>query len=218
MHAQRATLDREMEQVNTYLQQLTSMVDNAVGLAMQALRERDIGLAHQVIQQDEEVNELRFKIEWECLRILATQQPAAGDLRHIIAATHIAGELERIGDHASSIADVVERLEAEGPILSLHKLPKMENQARKMLRQSVEAFFNGDAEEAYEIDRREGKLSKHYDALLEESFQRMADYEHIQQAIYFLWVGRHLERIGDRALNISERVIFMVTGRFVEID
>jgi phosphate transport system protein len=218
MLVQRATLDREIEKVNTNLQRLTSMVDNAVGQAMQALRERDVGLAHQVIQQDEEVNTLRFEIEWECLRIIATQQPAAGDLRHIIAATHIAGELERIGDHASSIADVVERLEAEAPILSLHKLPKMEKQARKMLRQSIEAFFSKDAEGAYDLDRREGKISKHYDALLEESFSRMADYEHIQETIYFLWVGRHLERIGDRALNISERVIFVVTGEFVEID
>lgn len=218
MLIQRTILDREIEHINTSLQRLASMVDDALGTAMFALGERDVALANEVIRQDEAINDLRFEIERDCFRVLATQQPAAGDLRHILAAILIAGELERIGDHATSIADVVERLEAEDPILSLHKLPKMEKQARKMLRQSVEAFFNGDADGAYSVDQREGKLSKHYNALLEESFQRMADYDHIQQAIYFLWVGRHLERVGDRALNISERVIFMVTGRFVELD
>jgi phosphate transport system protein len=193
------------------------MVDSALDKAMTALQTRNIALAQEVIANDEHVNALRFDIEKECLRVLATQQPAARDLRLVVATTHIAGELERIGDHACSIARVIGLLEVEQPISTLHKLPKMAKRARTMVESSINAFLSQDAEQAYALAKREDKLDRNYDELFHEMLLEMRDDEYIERANYLLWIGRHLERVGDRSTNIAERVIFMLTGEFVEI-
>jgi phosphate transport system protein len=213
----RSLLDRELGMLVDKTQRLSSMVIEALDNAMQALHTRDMQLARGVIDNDRNVNALRYEIEEECLRVLATQQPAASDLRLIVATTHIAVELERIGDHASSIADVVERMAEEDQIISLHKLPKMAKHADLMLKQSMDAFINRDAEMALSITQREEKIDKHYDALFHETLNEMQSDDYIHRATFLLWVGRHLERVGDRATNIAERVVFMVKGEFVEI-
>lgn len=214
----RSLLDREITSVSDKIQQLASMVITATDKAMAALHERDVEAAGEVIEEDARVNALRYEIEEECVRVLATQQPAATDLRTIVAATHLAGELERIGDHATSIAYVVQRMQGEEPIDSLHKLPKMAKHARRMVEDSVEAFINRDTEMAYSITKREDKLDKHYDTLFNETIREMEDDAYIERATFLLWVGRHLERIGDRATNIAERVIFLTEGKFIEIQ
>lgn len=213
----RSVLDRELNELRDKTQQLASMVDSALDKAMTALQTRNITLAQEVIANDEHVNALRFDIEKECLRVLATQQPAARDLRLVVATTHIAGELERIGDHACSIARVIELLEVEQPISTLHKLPKMAKRARTMVESSIHAFLAQDAEQAYALAKREDKLDRNYDELFHEMLLEMRDDEYIERANYLLWIGRHLERVGDRSTNIAERVIFMLTGEFVEI-
>ena len=152
------------------------------------------------------------------MRVLATQQPAAIDLRIVIAATHIAGELERIGDHAASIADVVDRMAGMGPIDSLHKLPRMARNGRQMVEDSIQAFIEHDADLAYSITPREDQLDHYYSDLFHETLHQMQDDPYIERATFLLWVGRHLERVGDRATNIAERVILVTTGRFVEIQ
>jgi phosphate transport system protein len=216
MTTPRSLLDRDLAGLMDKTQQLASMVLEALDLAMQALHTRDLQLARNVIDQDRHVNDLRYQIEEDCLRTLATQQPAASDLRLIVATTHIAVELERIGDHASSIADVVERMAEEDQILSLHKLPKMAKHARRMVQKSIDAFLARDAEMAMTITRREEKIDKHYDRLFDETLSEMQSENYIQRATFLLWVGRHLERVGDRAINIAERVVFMVKGEFIE--
>lgn len=216
-YVRRTILDQELNQLLSDIQQLASMVDAALEKAMLALEQRDVALAQEVILGDSEVNALRFKIEEDCLRILATQQPLAMDLRVTVAATHIAGELERIGDHAASVANIVELLEAEQQIVDFSKLPKMVKQGRKMVMQSVQAFVTRDVEAAQALMKREDKIDRHYDTLYHEMIQGMTDKEYLQRANYLLWAGRHLERVGDRAVNIAERVVFTVTGRFVEM-
>jgi phosphate transport system protein len=105
----RSILDHELRKLSDDILRLTSMIDSALERAMAALNTRNLKLAQEVIVGDEEINVLRYEVEEECLRILATQQPAATDLRRVIAAIHLAVELERIGDHASGIARVVAR-------------------------------------------------------------------------------------------------------------
>jgi phosphate transport system protein len=213
----RSLLDRDLAGLMDRTQQLSSMVLEALDRSMQALHTRDVQLARNVIDHDRDVNALRYQIEEECLRTLATQQPAASDLRLIIATTHIAVELERMGDHAASIADVVERMAEEDQILSLHKLPKMAKHANRMVKKSIDAFLLRDAEMALTVTRREEKIDKHYDALFHETLGEMQSEDYIQRATFLLWVGRHLERVGDRATNIAERVVFMVRGEFIEL-
>lgn len=212
----RSLLDKELTRVKENILRLCSMVDIALTNAMQALYQRDVALAEQVVAGDEEINQLRYQLEEECLMILATQAPAARDLRTVIATTHIAIELERMGDHAAGIARLVVRMAEENPVDSLHKLPKMEKQAHKMLRTSIDAYTNNNIEQAQILIKRDDKIDKHYHNLFIETLNEMRDDDYIRRATYLLWVGHNLERIGDRATNIAERVIFMTTGAFVE--
>lgn len=212
----RTILNQELSDLNAHILKLTDMVDAAVEQAMEALTTRNVALAQAVISDDDQINLLRFEIEEECLRILATQQPFATDLRTTITAMHLATELERIGDHASGIARLVERMADEPEIDSLHKLPKMAKRSRRMLRESIDAFINGDSEIAIAMVKRDDKLDRQYHKVVRETLNEMRDDDYIRRATYLLWVGHNLERIGDRATNIAERVIFMTTGQFVE--
>jgi phosphate transport system protein len=217
MHVQlRQILDHELADLNANILKLSSLVDEAILQAMQALYQRDINLAQQVFHGDEAINLLRYEIEEECFRILATQQPTATDLRTVIAATHLAVELERIGDHAAGIARLVERVDAEEAFDSFHKLPKMAERSRQMVKTAVEAFVKRDVELAQTLFKRDDKLDKHYSRVYRETIAEMQDEAYIQRGTFLLWVGHNLERIGDRATNIGERVIFMQTGQFIE--
>lgn len=212
----RSILDKELNELRTTILQMTSLVDTAIEQAMAALDQRDVALAQLVISNDQQVNQLRYEIEETSLRLLATQQPMAGDLRVVIAAIHLAVELERIGDHASGIARLVARLDSEDQIDSLHKLPKMARRARQMLQECVAAFINKDAEAAKTMIGRDDKIDKQYNKLFQETLEEMRDDNYIRRATFLLWVGHNLERIGDRSTNIAERVIFMTTGEFIE--
>ena len=212
----RSLFDRELQELNNKILQLASMVIEATDKAMEALYQRNYSLAREIVDGDQIVNELRYNIELDALKILATQQPMARDLRQIIAAIHIAVELERIGDHAADIASLAERLEAEGEFDSLHKLPKMAKRAVTMVNEGVTSFVERDSEAARKLIGKDEKIDKHYFQLRQEILEEMVNDTYIRRASFLLWVGHDLERIGDRATNIAERVIFMVTGEFVE--
>lgn len=212
----RSILDKDLNKLRESILQMTSLVDSAIEQAMFALDSRDTSLAQSVINNDEQVNHLRYEIEESSLRVLATQQPMASDLRVVIAVIHLAVELERIGDHASGIARLVARMESEDEIDTLHKLPKMAKRARQMLTNGIDAFINQDAEMAKAMIGRDDKIDRQYNKLFRETLEEMREDEYIRRATFLLWVGHNLERIGDRATNIAERVIFMATGEFTE--
>lgn len=213
----RATLESGLTELNTNILSIGSMVDEAIEGAMEALYKRDAEKASLVVANDERINQLRLETEEKCLLLLATQQPVAGDLRTIVATIHIVSELERIGDHAAGIARLVGRLENEPELDTLYKLPKMAKRARTMLQESIQAYITRDTELAQSLVKRDDKLDKHYRKLFRETLKEMQDDEYIRRATFLLWVGHDLERIGDRSTNISERVIFMTTGVFIEI-
>lgn len=212
----RTLLDQELNQLKDNIIRLASAANESLHKAMTALQARDVVQANQVVIHDEAINELRYEIEEQALLILATQAPAASDLRAVIAAIHLAVELERIGDHASGIARLVERMENENEIDTLYKLPKMAKRASEMLQQGIDAYIQRNPQLALELIKRDDKLDKQYNKLFREALEEMRDDDYIRRATYLLWVGHNLERIGDRATNIAERVIFMCTGEFVE--
>jgi len=214
----RSILDKELLQLKSNIMQLSSLVDEAIDKAMAALNERNIPLANTVVENDAQVNRLRFDIEEESLRILATQFPVATDLRMVIAAIHIAVELERIGDHAAGIAKLVARMESEEDIDTLHKLPKMAKRARDMVQEGVQAYMQQDPERARAMFGRDDKIDRQYNKLFRSTLDEMRDETYLRRATFLLWVGHNLERIGDRATNIAERVIFTCTGDLIEID
>lgn len=215
----RSQFDGSLATLNDNILKLASLVEEAVEQAMHALANRDLRLAQDVIVGDERINQLRYDLEQDSLRLLATQAPTASDLRHIIAVIHIATELERIGDHASGIARLVDRMMGEEELDTLYQLPKMTKRVLKMIRQSVQSFIARDAEMAATVIEKDVKVDRQYSKFATAVMADLADESSgVTLPTYMLWIGHNIERIGDRVTNIAERVIFMMTGKFVELD
>lgn len=189
-------------------------VDQAIDQSIQAWRGRDRSLAEQVVAGDAELNRMRYEVEESCLALIATQQPAAGDLRAILAMDTIAVELERMGDHAEGIAKIVLRMGDEAPIPPLTEIPKMADLCRSMLKQSLDTFVARDPKAARRVGDQDDEIDQLYRELFDKLVAVMAqDPSLVERGTYLLWIAHNLERIGDRITNISERVIFMTTGQ-----
>jgi phosphate transport system protein len=215
----RSTLERELEHIRSDILRMGSQVERAIERSVEALKKRDPELAQQIINDDVEINDLRYSIEEECLELIATQQPAASDLRMVIAATHIAVELERMADHAEGTAELVKRI-ADTPLLKpLIDLPLMAQAAIEMIHAALDAFIAYDAEAARKVAERDDEIDTLYQQVFRELLTYMLeDPRNISRATYLLWVAHNLERIGDRVTNVCERVIFMTTGRLQELQ
>ncbi len=219
MTSSRSILDREIAEIRDNLLRLGYLVDVAIERALQALTQNDVELAQRVINDDEAINTLRFDIEDACLRLIATQQPAASDLRTAMAAVSIATDIERMADHASGIAKTVLRMGPAAPPRPPADLNPMAHAARRMLRATLDAFVNRDAEAARRIAAEDDEVDHMYKVLFDDLIQKMAgDASAITPCTYLLWCGHNLERIGDRATNIAERIIFMTTGTLKELN
>ena len=215
----RSTLERELEEVRSDILRMGSQVESAIERSVQALKERDADLAQKVIDDDEEINCLRYTIEEKCLQLIATQQPAAGDLRTIIASTHIAVELERMADHAEGTAEIVKRMYDEPLLKPLIDLPLMARVAKEMTHAALDAFVAHDADAAQQVAARDDEIDAMYQQVFRELLTYMLeDPRNISRATYLLWVAHNLERIGDRVTNVCERVVFMATGKLEEIQ
>jgi phosphate transport system protein len=214
----RGTLERELEHTRSDILRLGSLVENAIERSVEALKNRDADLAQQVISDDEIINKLRYDIEEECLELIATQQPAASDLRMVIAATHIAVELERIADHAEGNAVITKRIYQEPLLKPLVDIPVMARVAREMIHAALDAFVAHDAEAAQRVAKRDDEIDTLYQQIFRELLTYMLeDPRTITRATHLLWAAHNLERIGDRATNVCERVVFMATGKLEEI-
>jgi phosphate transport system protein len=195
------------------------MVDKAIYRSMDALVKNDIPLAEKVIREDELINSRRFDIEDHALRLVALQAPMASDLRIIAAVFSIIADLERMGDHAEGIAKIVLLHDGVSPLQPLTDLELMAEKARTMLRDSLQAYTNRDAEQARRVCALDDEVDALYDRFYHGMLQRMIeDPSLIQQATYLIWASHNLERIGDRSTNICERVVFLATGHMEEMN
>jgi phosphate transport system protein len=215
----RSLLDQELNDLRDNLLRLGSMVESAIDRSVGALKKQDTAAAQQIIADDRAINDLRHQIEEACIATIATQQPMASDLRTIIAVTHIAVELERMGDHAAGIAVIVNRIGSEPLLKPLIDIPRMAQIDRAMLRAALDAFIEGDVERAKAAGARDEEVDQLYDQVFRELLSYMLeDPRNIRQATFLLWAGHLLERIGDRATNIGERVIYMATGQREDLN
>lgn len=213
----RSALDRDLAKLQANIVRISSMVEQAVDQSMQALETRNVQIAQQVIVNDREINALRYEVEEGAMLTLALQNPRATDLRMVIAAVHIAIELERMGDHAVGIAKLVERMQDREEIESLHQLPKMAKRANKMIRLAIDSYIEEDADKARDMMGRDKKINRGYEKLYNNLISEMRAVEGpVERATWMMWMGHNLERIGDRAVNVAERVVFMVTGNLTE--
>lgn len=214
----RESFHRHLHELQDDLLVLGSMVEKSIERAMESLRNRDLELAHQVIADDEKINHKRFEIEEKCIELIVTQQPMASDLRIIIAVLNIIVDLERIADHATGNARIAIMIGNEPPLKPLIDLPRMAQKTGEMLRRSLDAFINRDAEAAKQICAEDDEVDALYDQVFRELITFMAeDTKTITRATRLIWVGHNLERSADRVTNICERVVYVVTGKMEEI-
>lgn len=214
----RESLDRHLRELQDDLLVLGSMVDKAINRSIEALKNRDLELAKRVVADDQKINEKRFDIEEKCVRLIIREQPLASDLRIIVAVLNIIVELERIADHAAGTASIALMIGDEPPLKPLIDLPRMAEKTRDMLRRSLEAFVNRDAEAARQICDEDDEVDNLYDQVFRELLTFMAeDPKTISRATRLIWVAHNLERSADRVTNICERVVFIVAGKMEEI-
>jgi phosphate transport system protein len=211
--------DQEFSKISADVVSMGDLVNQAIDHALIALVEQKGKLAQGIIDGDKEINSLRFRIEEACVELLATQQPAAGDLRAVIASMHIAVELERMGDYAAGIAKTVILMKEEPLLKILKKIPHMGELGRSMLTDCLQAYTDRDAEKARQVVALDAKMDELYHSVFERLVELMAEKPDIVfRATYLMWCAHNLERIADRAINIAERIVFMVTGDLGEFD
>jgi phosphate transport system protein len=219
LQVHQTAFDREFGGILNDVVSMALQVELAIKRSMEALFENDATIAQKIITDDSEINTLRYKVESECLSLIATQQPTAGDLRAVIAAMHIVVELERMGDHVKGIAKTVIMMEEEPLLKTFKKIRKMGDVSYEMLKGAIEAFVERDAEKARVIALRDPEVDDLYHAVFEKLVNVMAHKpELVTRATYLMWCSHNLERIADRVTNIAERVIFMATGTFGDLD
>lgn len=215
----RATLDRDIGAIDDGLLRIGGLVDAAIEGGMQALAKRDRRLAAQIVDDDGRINALRFQIEEQCLTLIATQQPAAGDLRVVMAAFSIVSDLERMGDHAAGIARTVLQMGDEPLLKPLIDMPRMAETCRDMLRQALMAYVARDAEMARAVVPQDDMVDLLYQQIFRELLSFMIeDPATTTRALYLLFSAHNLERIGDRVTNVVERVIFLASGEMKELN
>ena len=209
--------NNEMEDIRNKVLTMGGLVEQQVDLATKAFMGYDMESAEKVIQQDQLVNALEKDIDHECTEIMAKRQPAAFDLRMLIATIKIITDLERIGDEAARIAKMTMRLEGadyyQDKYFEIEHLLEM---VKDMLNGALDAYARTDIEEVISITAQDSKVDREYTAITRQLItQMMENPRNITRALDMLWTARALERIGDHSCNVCEHVIYMVKGKDV---
>jgi phosphate transport system protein len=215
----RETFDRDLTQLQDDFLRVGALVAEAVRRSVEALRERSVEMADAVVGADNEIDALHLDLEDRCLRLMATQQPMAKDLRTIAAVWAMTIDLERIGDHAEDVARATRRM-ADQPLLKpLIDIPRMAELVQEMLRDGLDAFVRRDTGLAERMAAKDDEVDHLYAQVFRELLTYMLeDPRTIQRATHLLMVAQALERMGDHATNIAERVIYLVTGTLRELN
>lgn len=207
----------ELSRLKDRLLAMSSEVQEALGLALKAILDRDAAAAEQVIAGDRKIDLMEVEIEDTVTNLLALHQPMAKDLRLLLAAFKIASDLERVGDHAVNLAQGAQRLVAARPITPKPELVEMARIAREMLSGALEAFVRGDAKAGRAICARDDSVDALNRSLFRIMLTHMAeDPQTITSALDLLLVSRNLERVADLATNVAEEVVFLVEGHTIK--
>ncbi len=209
----RNRFDRQLSTLNDELIEMGSMIEKSIETAIKALVNQDVDLARHAIEADEEIDRQERIIEDLCLKLLLQQQPVAKDLRLISSALKMITDMERIGDHASDISEITIALADQPYIKKLEHIQQMVKETMIMLVGSIEAFVDKDLEKANEVIKRDDVVDDLFDKVKKELIQMIHENaDKGEQAADLLMVAKYMERIGDHATNISEWVIFSITG------
>ncbi|MCL5045858.1 MAG: phosphate signaling complex protein PhoU [Actinobacteria bacterium] len=214
----RKSFQGQLEELDHTLLGMGRQAEQMLSKVLQALSSRDIALADEVIAMDDEVDRLNLEIGTKSMQLIATQQPAARDLRIILAAIQIASDVERVADYAVDIALTAKRL-ADRPLFKpLVDIPRMQEFVKEMLRDSLEGFVTRDLELIKKMIATDDEVDHLYHYLHDELIDFMKkDSNLVDQAVHLLLIARYLERIADHITNIGERVYYVETGEIKEL-
>ena len=210
----RIHFDEQLDQLNKEIINMGSLIEQAIGMAVEALIKQDVNKAKKAMEFDEEVDHQEKVIETLCLKLLLQQQPVAKDLRIISAALKMITDMERIGDHASDISDLAIQLSGLPHIEQLTHIEQMAKETMVMLIQGLEAYVERNYEKAEEVIAHDDIIDDLFAKVQQELIdiiQKNSDCA--GQAADLLMVAKYFERIGDHATNIAEWVIFSITGK-----
>lgn len=215
----REQFDRELKALRDDVIKMGLQVSNQLDLALQALDSLDITLAKQVMELDLQVNAARFSIEDACFKLIVTQQPAARDLRAIFAAINIIVDLERAGDKAKDIANTVPQV-TKVPKHLRPELTQMGELVRKMLSECIEAYGDNNVELAKQVSSQAEELDGLFARVIEQTlddFAKETKEKKVTATFGVLRAAQHLERVGDLATNVAERIVYIATGSLREM-
>lgn len=214
----RINYEHELELLNQDLKEMGQLVESAIEQTFIAFEDQDVQLAEEIIKGDRTVNDMERAIESRCLSLILRQQPVAGDLRVVSTALKVVTDLERIGDHASDIAELLLRLKGEHIYHVVRHLPTMADEARRMVHDAIEAFTNLDVEAAGQVIVRDDIVDQLFNQVKGDVIELLkVSPEHSDQCIDFLMIAKYLERIGDHAVNVCEWTEFSKTGTLKNI-
>jgi len=209
----RDLLNDKLAEVHELLLVMSTLVEENINLAMEALLNKDFELADKVIKNDELIDSYEEKIEDLCIELIATQNPLGSDLRKIFSIQKIISDLERIGDHSENIAIIVKVIGEEGLIKPLIDIPKMADIAIDMLHSSISAYIDGNVELVIETIKKDDEVDLLYEEVYGELIELFNDNKKYKnQILSLLLIGMNLERIADHATNICERVYYIIKG------
>lgn len=207
----------DLSAVKVKLLTMSGEAEAALGLAVEALLERDAEKAQEVIANDRAIDRMEMEIEEQCINLLALQQPMARDLRMLTSALKIANDLERVGDHAVNIAQSAQRLAEARAIAPEPEIVEMARLSRDMLSDALEAFIRGDAAAGREVCLRDDKVDALHRSVFRILLTHMMEDPHtIGAGMELFLVSRNLERVADLATNIGEDVVFLVEGKSIK--
>lgn len=215
----RGGFDLRLTELHNDLLRMGSIVEKQIHLCIEALVNHDVVLAKKIIEDDDLVDDLQKEIEDKCIKLIATEQPLAKDLRMIFTTTKIVTDLERMADHAVDIAKIAIRLKDEKFIKPLVDIPKMSNLVNEMIKESLDCYVDGNVEGSYIVCKKDDQIDAIYRGVFKEMLPIMAaDNSTINQATQFLFICKYLERIADHVTNICEWTIYLVTGEQIDLN
>lgn len=209
----RVNYEHELNLLNDDIKEMGRMVETSIEQCFIAFEDQDFEKAEDIIKGDRTINDLERSIEARCLSIILRQQPVAGDLRVVSSALKVVTDLERIGDHASDIAELILRIKGEHVYHVVRHIPAMAAAAREMVHSSIEAFIHQDVETAKQIEKQDDVVDELFTKVKLDVVELLkVSTEHVDQCIDLLMIAKYLERIGDHAVNVCEWTEFSKTG------